>query len=103
MSQFSPKDQEFIDRAVEACQGMGEDAALLLYLFRLEMRLDRPHVSVHVRQNPYTGRTHRCATTTLMGIVSSGQLFVDRGDFEAHWTFYDTDDESGPELIERPI
>ena len=85
---FSPEDQQFIDRAINFCQQMGERAVLVLAGSRstsfadewsdLDLWIigDKRHLSDKDR-----------------GIYEQKrELFVDRGDFEAHWSFYDEAD-----------
>ena len=85
---FSPEDQQFIDRAIDFCQQMGERAVLMLIGSRaagftdawsdLDLCIigDKRHLSNEDRET----------------YEQSWQLFVDRGDFEAHWSFYDEGD-----------
>ena len=85
---FSPEDQQFIDRAIDFCQRMGERAVLMLVGSHaanfadewsdLDLCIigDKRHLSDEDR------RTYE----------RSRQLFVDRGDYEAHWSFYDESD-----------
>ena len=85
---FSSEDQQFIDRAVNFCQQMGERAVLMLIGSRaagftdawsdLDLCIigDKRHLSDEDRDT----------------YEQSWQLFVDRGDFEAHWSFYDESD-----------
>ena len=85
---FTPEDQRFIDRAIEFCQRMGERAVLMLIGSRaagftdewsdLDLCIigDKRHLSDEDRKT----------------YEQSWQLFVDRGDFEAHWSFYDEGD-----------
>ena len=85
---FSPEDQQFVDRAVDFCQRMGDRAVLMLIGsraanftdswsdFDLCIIGDKRHLSDKDRESYERDR----------------QLFVDRGDYEAHWTFYDESD-----------
>lgn len=85
---FSLEDQKFIDEAIKACQRMGEKTVLLLVGSRaagfvdswsdLDLWIlgDKSYLSAEERQE----------------YERKGDLFVDRGDFEAHWSFYDIND-----------
>ncbi len=85
---FSLEDQQFIDQAINFCQQMGERAVLLLVGSRaanfadewsdLDLLIigDKRHLSDEDRKT----------------YEQSGQLFVDRGDYEAHWSFFDEGD-----------
>jgi|GEM_PF-821729 len=91
---FSSDDQKFIDEAIEACQRMGEEAALLLVGSRaagfgsswsdLDLWIlgDKTFLPIEERQRYET----------------DGELFYEahelwnRRDYEAHWTFYDMND-----------
>ena len=85
---FSSADQQFIDRAINFCQQMGERAVLMLIGSRaagftdawsdLDLCIigDKRHLSDEDRDT----------------YEHSWQLFVDRGDFEAHWSFFDEED-----------
>ena len=88
---FSPEDQQFINRAIDFCQRMGERAVLMLIGSRaanfadewsdLDLCIigDKRHLSDEDRKT----------------YERSWQLFVDRGDYEAHWSFYDEDGPAG--------
>ncbi len=85
---FNPEDQQFIDRASDFCQQVGERAVLMLVGSRaanfadgwsdLDLCIigDKRYLSDEDR-NTYE---------------RSRQLFVDRGDYEAHWSFFDEGD-----------
>ena len=80
---FSLEDQQFVDRAVDFCQRVGERAVLMLVGSRaanftdnwsdLDLCIigDKCHLSDEDRKSYERDR----------------QIFVDRGDYEAHWTF----------------
>lgn len=85
---FTTDQQQFIDRATYFCQQMGQHAVLLLVGSRgagfadewsdLDLWIigDKRHLSA-AQQQIYGQRR---------------ELFVDQGDWEAHWTFYDERD-----------
>lgn len=94
MTHFGLDDQKFMDEAIEACQRLGSEAVLLLVGSRaagfgsawsdLDLWIlgDKAYLSIEERQT----------------YESKGELFCeahelwDRGDYEAHWTFYDMND-----------
>lgn len=85
--QFDPEDQEFINRAIQACQRMGAEAVLLLVGSRAAGFADSwSDLDLWILANKTS-----LTAEERSEYESHGQLFVDRGDMEAHWTFYDMD------------
>ena len=85
---FSPEDQQFIDRAIDFCQQMGEHAVLMLIGSRAANFADKwSDLDLCI-----IGDKQRLSDEDRRTYEQSWQLFVDRGDHEAHWSFYDEDD-----------
>ena len=85
---FSPEDQQFVDRAADFCQQMGERAVLMLIGSRAAGFTDAwSDLDLCI-----IGDKHHLPDEDRMTYEQSWQLFVDRGDFEAHWSFYDEGD-----------
>ncbi len=88
---FSPEDQQFINRAIDFCQHMGERAVLMLIGSRAANFADAwSDLDLCI-----IGDKRRLAAEDRRTYEQSWQLFVDRGDYEAHWSFYDEDDLRG--------
>ena len=85
---FSSEDQQFIDRAIDFCQQIGERAVLMLIGSRAAGFTDGwSDLDLCI-----IGDKHHLSDEDRMTYEQSWQLFVDRGDFEAHWSFYDEGD-----------
>ena len=85
---FTPEDQRFIDRAIDFCQQMGERAVLTLIGSRAAGFTDAwSDLDLCI-----IGDKHHLSDEDRETYEQSWQLFVDRGDFEAHWSFYDEED-----------
>ena len=85
---FSPEDQQFIDRATDFCQLMGERAVLMLVGSRAANFADEwSDLDLCI-----IGDKRRLSDEDRRTYERSQQLFIDRGDYEAHWSFYDEED-----------
>ena len=85
---FSPEDQQFVDRAIDFCQQMGERAVLVLAGSRSTSFADEwSDLDLWV-----IGDKHHLSDKDREIYEEKRELFVDRGDFEAHWSFYDESD-----------
>ena len=85
---FSPEDQQFIDRAVDFCQRMGERAVLMLVGSRAANFADEwSDLDLCI-----IGDKQCLPDEDRRSYEQSQQLFVDRGDYEAHWSFFDEGD-----------
>ena len=85
---FSPEDQQFIDRAADFCQRMGERAVLMLVGSRAANFADEwSDLDLLI-----IGDKRCLSDTDRRTYEQSQQLFFDRGDYEAHWSFYDEGD-----------
>ena len=85
---FSPEDQQFIDRAVGFCQRLGERAVLMLIGSRAAGFTDEwSDLDLCI-----IGDKYRLSDEDRRTYEQSWQLFVDRGDYEAHWSFFDETD-----------
>ena len=85
---FSQEDQQFVDRAMDFCQQMGERAVLMLIGSRAAGFTDGwSDLDLCI-----IGDKHHLSDEDRETYEQSWQLFVDRGDFEAHWSFYDESD-----------
>jgi hypothetical protein len=85
---FSPEDQQFIDQATNFCQRMGERAVLMLVGSRAANFADEwSDLDLCI-----IGDKRCLSDADRRTYERSQQLFVDRGDYEAHWSFYDEGD-----------
>ena len=85
---FSPEDQQFTDRAINFCQQMGERAALMLVGSRAANFADEwSDLDLLI-----VGDKRCLPDKDRRTYEQSQQLFFDRGDYEAHWSFYDEGD-----------
>ena len=85
---FSPEDQQFINRAIDSCQRMGERAVLMLIGSRAANFADAwSDLDLCI-----IGDKQRLSDEDRRTYEQSRQLFIDRGDYEAHWSFYDEGD-----------
>ncbi|MDE0635551.1 MAG: nucleotidyltransferase domain-containing protein [Candidatus Poribacteria bacterium] len=85
---FSPEDQQFINRAVNFCQQMGKRAVLMLIGSRAAGFTDEwSDLDLCI-----IGDKRRLSDEDRRTYEQSWQLFVDRGDYEAHWSFFDEGD-----------
>ena len=85
---FSPEDQHFIDRATDFCQRMGERAVLMLVGSRAANFADEwSDLDLCI-----IGDKRCLSDEDRRTYERSQQLFVDRGDYEAHWSFFDEGD-----------
>ncbi len=85
---FSPEDQQFIDRAIDFCQRMGERAVLMLVGSRAAGFADEgSDLDLWV-----IGDKQRLSDEDRKTYERRRELFIDRGDLEAHWSFYDEGD-----------
>ena len=85
---FSPEDQQFVDRAIDFCQRMGKCAVLMLVGSRATNFADGwSDLDLCVIGDKWCLSDEERRT-----YEQDRQLFVDRGDYEAHWTFYDEGD-----------
>ena len=85
---FTPEDQRFIDRAIDFCQRMGERAVLLLVGSRAAGFADeRSDLDLWI-----IGNKQHLSDENRRTYEQRRELFIDRGDLEAHWSFYDEDD-----------
>ena len=85
---FSLEDQQFIDRAIDFSQQMGERAVLMLVGSRAANLTDEwSDLDLCI-----IGDKRCLSDEDRRTYDRDQQLFVDRGDYEAHWTFYDEGD-----------
>ena len=85
---FSPEDQQFVDRAIDFCQQMGERAVLVLSGSRSTSFADEwSDLDLCI-----IGDKQCLSDEDRNTYEQSQQLFVDRGDYEAHWSFFDEGD-----------
>ena len=85
---FSPEDQQFIDQAIDFCQQMGERAVLMLVGSRAANFADEwSDLDLLI-----IGDKRCLSDEDRRSYEQSQQLFVDRGDYEAHWSFFDEGD-----------
>lgn len=85
---FNPEDQQFIDRAIDFSQRMGERAVLMLVGSRAANFADEwSDLDLCI-----IGDKRCLSDEDRRTYDRDQQLFVDRGDYEAHWTFYDEGD-----------
>ncbi len=87
LSGLSASDRGFLDAAITTCDSLGPDTALLLVGSRAA-GFSGPHSDLDlwiVGDRDSLPAEHREA------FDRDGSVFVDRGDYDAHWTFYDKD------------
>ena len=85
---FSLEDQQFIDRATDFCQRMGKRAVLMLVGSRAANFADEwSDLDLCI-----IGDKRYLSDEDRNTYERSQQLFVDRGDYEAHWSFFDEGD-----------
>ena len=85
---FSPEDQQFINQAIAFCQHMSEHTVLMLIGSRAANFADKwSDLDLCI-----IGNKQHLSDEDRRTYEQSWQLFVDRGDYEAHWSFYDEDD-----------
>ena len=85
---FSPEGQQFIDRATDFCQRMGDRAVLMLVGSRAANFADEwSDLDLCIIGDKRYLSDEDCKTYDR-----DQQLFVDRGDYEAHWSFFDEGD-----------
>ena len=85
---FSPDDQQFIEQAIDFCQRTGERAVLMLVGSRAANFADEwSDLDLCI-----IGDKRCLSDEDRKDYERSRQLFVDRGDYEAHWSFYDEGD-----------
>ena len=85
---FSPEDQQFIDRASDFCQQVDERAVLVLVGSRAANFADGwSDLDLCI-----IGDKRYLSDEDRKTYERSRQLFVDRGDYEAHWSFFDEGD-----------
>ena len=85
---FSPEDSQFIDRSIDFCQRMGDRAVLMLVGSRAANFADEwsdLDLCIIGDKRCLSGEDRRTYDRDQ-------QLFVDRGDYEAHWSFFDEGD-----------
>jgi hypothetical protein len=81
----------FVDRAMRRTLDLGAGAALLLVGSRgAGYHDDTSDLDLWI-----VGDRERLTPDEAREYDSTGQVFVDRGDYEAHWTFYDAADLAG--------
>ena len=82
------EDQQFVDRAIDFCQRMGERAVLVLAGSRSTSFADEwSDLDLWI-----IGDKQCLSDKDRRVYEQKRELFVDRGDFEAHWSFYDEED-----------
>ncbi len=87
VADLSPEFLAFVDRGVEACNGAGDRAVLLLVGSRAAGFADRgSDLDLWI-----IGDKRTLSADQQQEHDAKGGLFVDRGDYEAHWHFYDED------------
>lgn len=85
---FNPEDRQFIDRAIDFSQQMGERAVLMLVGSRAANFADEwSDLDLLI-----VGDKRCLSDADRKTYEQSRQLFVDRGDYEAHWSFFDEGD-----------
>ncbi len=82
---FSPDEQQFINRAIDFCQSVGERAVLMLVGSRAAGFAD-----TWSDLDLWVIGDKGCLSDEERRIYQrNNELFVDRGDYEAHFSFYD--------------
>ena len=85
---FSPEDRQFIDRAKDFCQRMGKRTVLMLVGSRAANFADEwSDLDLLI-----IGDKQCLSDEDQRTYQRNQQLFVDRGDYEAHWSFFDEGD-----------
>lgn len=81
-------DRAFLDLAIETCDNLGPDAVLLLVGSRAA-GFSGPHSDLDLW---IIGDSEALCEEHREVFDRDGSVFVDRGDYDAHWTFFDRQD-----------
>ena len=87
LDDLSESDRAFLDSAIENCDALGGNAVLLLVGNRAA-GFSCPNADLDLW---IVGDKQFLSSELREAHDRDGSVFVDRGDFDAHWTFFDSD------------